>query len=273
MIPLSVVIIAKNEERNIGRCLDSVRPVADDLVVVDSFSSDQTEAICREKGARFVRHAFAGHVEQKNWALTQARHPHVLSLDADEALSQELARAIAAAKAEWHFDGYWMNRLTSYCGVWVRHCGWYPDPKLRLWDARRGAWRGTNPHDHFELLEAGAPTGRLSGDLLHYSYYTVAEHYRQMEYFAEVGSRALLERGERVSALRPPVAAAARFVRNYVLRRGFLDGTTGLRLCRIDAYGAYRKYARLRQLQAEAGRRPGPTGAEDDPGPVDSQPL
>lgn len=249
MISLSVVIIAKNEERDIGRCLDSVRAVADDIVVVDSGSTDRTIEICRALGARVVSRDFAGHVEQKNWALTQARFPHVLSLDADEALSDELARSIAAAKADWRFDGWWVNRLTSYCGEWVRHCGWYPDPKLRLFLAAKGEWRGVNPHDHFEMLDPSVQTGRLAGDLLHYSYYTVAEHYRQMEYFAGISARALRDRGERAGPLRPASAAAARFIRNYVLKAGFLDGVTGLRVCRIDAWGAWLKYARLRELQ------------------------
>lgn len=249
MIPLSVVIIAKNEERNIGRCLDSVQAVADDVVVVDSFSTDGTEAICRARGARFVSHGFEGHVQQKNWALTQARYPHVLSLDADEALSDELARSIAAVKADWRLGGYRMNRLTNYCGVWVRHCGWYPDPKLRLWEKRLGEWRGINPHDHFEMLDPAAPTGHLAGDLLHYSYYTVEEHYRQMDYFAEIGARALFDQGRRVTPMRPVVAGIARFLRNYVINLGFLDGRTGLTLCRIDAWGAWLKYARLRRLE------------------------
>ena len=249
MILLSVVIIAKNEEHNIGRALVSVKPVADEILVVDSGSTDRTVAICQEHGARVLVHAFEGHIEQKNWAMAQAANDHVLSLDADEALTEELAHSIAGAKDDWRFDAYWMNRLTNYCGTWVRHSGWYPDPKLRLFDRRRGEWRGTNPHDHFELLDGSAPTRRLKGDLLHYSYYTVDDHYRQMAYFAEIGARAMHGRGDKVGVLRPPVAMAARFIRNYVLKRGFLDGRTGLRLCSIDAYGAYLKYARLRELQ------------------------
>ena len=124
-----------------------------------------------------------------------------------------------------------------------------------------------NPHDHFELFDGSTPTRRLRGDLLHYSYYTVDEHYRQMAYFAEIGARALWQRGERVSALRPPAAALARFVRNYVLKRGFLDGGAGLRLCAIDAWGARLKYLRLRELQAG-----GPPGAGPGSNPVDSTP-
>src|SRR6187551_311049 len=134
-IQLSVVIITFNEERNIARCLDSVREIADDVVVVDSFSTDKTEAICREKGARFVQHKFEGHIEQKNYAVTQAKFPYILSLDADEAPDEKLIASIKKVKADWIADGYSMNRLTNYCGKWIHHCGWYPDVKLRLWDS------------------------------------------------------------------------------------------------------------------------------------------
>ncbi|MEZ4917990.1 MAG: glycosyltransferase family 2 protein [Saprospiraceae bacterium] len=130
MHKLSAVIITYNEERNIGRCLDSLEGVADEIVVVDSFSSDQTEAICQAKGARFIPHAFEGHIQQKNYALDQANHALVLSLDADEALSDELRASVLAAKSSLDFSGYFMNRLTNYCGTWVHHSGWYPDRKL-----------------------------------------------------------------------------------------------------------------------------------------------
>jgi len=173
MIKLSAVIITFNEERNIGRCLESLRGVVDDIVVVDSFSTDKTEAICLEHGARFVKHAFAGHIEQKNWAITQALYPHVLSLDADEALSDVLKQSILNAKANFNKQGYYMNRLTNYCGQWIRHSDWYPDRKLRLWDARKGSWGGTNPHDKYSLLAGDKESDWLKGDLLHYSYYTV----------------------------------------------------------------------------------------------------
>ncbi len=116
MIPLSVAIITFNEENNIARCIDSVLPVADDIVVVDSFSTDATERICRQKGVRFIKHTFEGHIEQKNWAITQAEHPHILSLDADEALDNELQRSILAVKKNWRHDGYFVNRFNNYCG-------------------------------------------------------------------------------------------------------------------------------------------------------------
>src|SRR3954465_7519353 len=152
MLPLSAVIITFNEEKNIARCLDSLIGIVDDVVVIDSFSTDKTEEICKSKGVRFIQHVFEGHIQQKNWAITQAKFPHILSLDADEALDETLKQSILLLKNNWQKDGYYMNRLTNYCGKWIRHCGWYPDKKLRLWDSRKGHWTGTNPHDKYELL-------------------------------------------------------------------------------------------------------------------------
>ena len=147
MIKLSVVIITFNEEKNIERCLTSVKDIADEIVVLDSFSKDKTAEICINHGVKFFQHTFDGHIQQKNRAITYANFPHILSLDADETLSSELAESIKKVKQNFSKDGYYINRLTNYCGHWVKHCGWYPDAKLRLWDSRKGQWTGTNPHD------------------------------------------------------------------------------------------------------------------------------
>lgn len=253
MIPLSVVIITFNEERNIGRCLDAVRAFADDIVVVDSFSTDRTEAICREKGARFIQHAFEGHIEQKNWAITQAKFPHILSLDADEAPDEMLAAAIREVKANWTHDGYTMNRLTNYCGQWIKHCGWYPDTKLRLWDSRKGRWGGVNPHDKYELTEKGVTEKHLPGNILHYSYYSVEEHHRQSDKFATIAAKALHSKGETISAAMILVKTWAKFIRNYFVKLGFLDGAYGYTICRITAQETRKKYRLLRQLNKEKG--------------------
>lgn len=253
---LSAVIITFNEERNIGRCLDSLAGVADEIVVVDSFSTDRTEQICREKGARFIQHAFAGHIEQKNFALSQAQFPHVLSLDADEALSDTLRQSILAVKTDWHCDAYSMNRLTNYCGQWIRHSGWYPDRKVRLFDRRRGHWGGLNPHDKV-VMETGTTLGFLAGDLLHYSYYSLEEHDARARKYAVIAARAMLARGKRGSWLRVALSPTFKFIRNYLLRLGFLDGRAGLMICHMAALETYWKYRHLIQLEKaqKAGQR------------------
>ena len=141
-LKISAVIITYNEEANIERCLESLEGTADEVLVVDSFSTDRTADICKSKGVDFIQHPFKGHIEQKNYALSCAGNNYVLSLDADEALSDNLIQSIRAAKQNWRADGYSVNRLTNYCGKWIRHCGWYPDKKVRLWDRRKGHWGG-----------------------------------------------------------------------------------------------------------------------------------
>lgn len=249
---LSAVIITYNEARNIGRCLDSLAGVADEIVVVDSFSTDDTEPICRAHGVRFEQHAFEGHIEQKNYALAQARYDWVLSLDADEALSDPLRAAILAVKAQAErLDGYEMNRLTNYCGQWIHHSGWYPDRKLRLFDRRQGRWGGVNPHDKV-LMDSRAQTGRLAGDLLHYSYYSEAEHWERAQKYARIAAAAMLKKGRRAGRWRLLVSPALKFIRNYLLHLGFLDGRAGFRICYIAAVETYWKYRELIRMQAGA---------------------
>ena len=248
MPEISVVIITFNEEKNIARCLQSVKDIADDIVVLDSYSTDRTEAICKASGARFFQHKFDGHIEQKNRAIGYALHPFVFSIDADEAVSAELKESIISAKKNWKGEGYYMNRLTNYCGQWIRHSGWYPDRKLRLWNSEKGKWTGTNPHDKFEMQEGDKVTSRLKGDLLHYSYYSIEEHYRQAEYFSTIAAKAYLEKGKRSGYLNLFINPAVKFIRNYFLKLGILDGANGFTICKITAFETYLKYKKLLQL-------------------------
>ena len=248
MPQLSVVIITFNEEKNIGRCLDSILKVADDIVVIDSFSTDKTKEICISKGARFVEHKFEGHIQQKNWAITQAKYPAVLSLDADEVLDETLQQSILSVKNDWVHQGYYMNRLTNYCGHWVKHCGWYPDKKLRLWNSENGKWTGINPHDKYEMNEGDKVTGYLNGDILHYSYYSVEDHYKQVEYFTNIASKAYFENGKRANYFKLTVNPVAKFIDHYFLKLGFLDGKAGYLISKISAYATYIKYKKLRAL-------------------------
>ncbi|MBS3757572.1 MAG: glycosyltransferase family 2 protein [Desulfobacterales bacterium] len=247
-IKISAVIITYNEERNIRRCLESLQDIADEIVVVDSYSTDRTEDICREMGAIFVQHPFDGHIEQKNYALGQANHDVILSLDADEALSDELRESIRSAKNHWDSDGYCFNRLTSYCGKWIRHCGWYPDEKIRLWDKHRGQWGGTNPHDRVVMSE-DSTVKHLAGVLLHYSYHSIRQQVEQINSFSDLSARAAYEKGKKPIFIKDillnPVFT---FLKMYILQRGFLDGYYGFVISANSSFSKFLKYIKLREL-------------------------
>lgn len=253
MISLSAVIITFNEEKNIERCLLSLQGVVDEIVVVDSFSKDATEEICKKYDVKFVQHAFEGHIEQKNYAITQASSPYILSLDADEALDETLRKEILRIKENWTHDGYMMNRLTNYCDHWIRHCGWYPDTKLRLWDSRKGTWGGTNPHDKYEL-QAGSTIKHLKGDILHYSYYTLEDHYKQVEYFTSILAKAQYQKGKKAPVFILYMSPVVKFVKDYFFRLGFLDGKAGYTVCYISAKATFIKYKKLRSLHLSKGK-------------------
>jgi len=245
-VSLSVVVITFNEAANIARCLEALAGVADEVLVVDSFSADNTVDICRQHGARVVQHAFAGYVEQKNYATAQATFDHVLQLDADEVLTEELRQSIRAAKADWQHAAYALARLTNYCGHWVRHGGWYPDRKLRLYDRRRGRWTGLLLHERYEV-NPGETTGLLAGNALHYSYPSVAEHVSQLNKFTSITAQELALRGKtRVGLFHLLLKPLWKFVHGYFFRLGVLDGFAGLCIAGISAWGVFLKFAKLK---------------------------
>jgi glycosyltransferase involved in cell wall biosynthesis len=249
-ISISAVIITYNEERNIERCLASLQGVVDEIVVVDSFSKDRTEEICGKFNVRFIQNPFEGHIQQKNFAIDQASNEWILSLDADEALTDELKQSILQIKKDPQFLGYRMNRLTNYCGHWVRYCGWYPDTKVRLVNRDHARWQGVNPHDRLDMNK-GEETGFLKGDLLHYSYYTREDHLKQIEYFGDIAARELYQRGGRSNYFKIMIKVVAQFFKSYFLKLGILDGTTGFTISRLSAYATYRKYVKLLNLQRQ----------------------
>jgi glycosyltransferase involved in cell wall biosynthesis len=253
MLKLSVVIITLNEEKNIGRCLESVKDIADEIVIVDSFSTDHTEEICQSFNVRFIKHEFKGHIEQKNWAIDQATHLHVLSLDADEELSDRLKNSILEVKGNWKYDGYYFNRLTNYCGKWIRHTSWYPARKLRLWDKSKGKWGGVNPHDKFKL-ERGASKKFLKGDLLHYSYYSINEHVAQINNFSTIVANAYFKDNKKASYFNIIFHPVWRLFRDYIIKLGFLDGFYGLVVSVNSAHETFLKYIKLRNLIREKER-------------------
>lgn len=251
MPELSAVIITLNEERNIGRCIDSLKEVADEVIVVDSGSKDRTEEICREKGARFEFNAWIGYIEQKNYANSLAKHDHILSIDADEALSDELRTSILRVKEQFEADAYEMNRLTNYCGKWIRHGGWYPDRKLRLFHRGKYEWGGEPIHEQMVKKSGSTTVMHLKGDLLHFSYYTIAQHVAQANHFTNMTATLAVQRGKKAGILKIIFSPLVKFIRDYFIRLGFLDGYYGYVVCRISAQATFMKYAKIRQMRKD----------------------
>ena len=245
-VSLSAVIIAHNEERNIGRCLDSLKGIVTEIVIVDSQSTDLTREIAIQKGARVIQQAFLGYAEQKNFGTSQATSNYILSLDADEALSDELRASIIAAKDNWQHDGYWMSRLTNYCGTWIRHGGWYPDKKVRLYDRRAGKWKGERLHEGIDIDETQC--GMLSGDLLHFSFYTISDHLKVIDKYTEIQAVELFDKGNKAGLSHLIVRPAFKFFRDYIIKGGFLDGFAGYCVAKLSAKATFVKYAKLRML-------------------------
>lgn len=248
---LSVVIITHNEEHNIRRCLESVRSVADEIVVVDSNSTDATAEICREFGARVIDQPWLGYAAQKNFANQQAQHDWILSMDADEELDYELQHAILSQKSLGFSGAYILNRLTIYCGHPIRHSGWYPDPKIRLWNRKQGAWQGYI-HETVEFTENVAVLS-LPGHLNHYSYHSITEHIKQADKFTTMTAEEAFKNGtKRKSRCAIRCKTAWKFFRDYVLRLGFLDGYYGFVVCRISAFATFLKYIKINELHNQA---------------------
>lgn len=253
MIRLSVVIITLNEEKNIGRCILSIKDVADEILVVDSNSTDNTVAIAEKHHANIVLQSFLGHLEQKNFATQQAAFDWVLSIDADEELSEELKQRILQIKQHPEFRAYDFNRLNNYCGKWLKHSGWYPDRKIRLYDRRAGIWKGENPHDRWMLHDEREASGTLKGDLLHYSYATISDHVKKIERYSDIAARQKVNKGQDCSLLKIWLGPKFKFFKDFFIRLGFLDGYWGYVVCRLTAmenmikYTKTRQYARMRR--------------------------
>ncbi len=246
---LSAAIITFNEEKNIQRCIESLLSIADEILIIDSFSTDKTKEIALQyTQVRFIENPFEGHIQQKNFALKNAKNDWVLSLDADEALTPELTQSISKAFQSPTADGYKFNRLTYYCGHWVKHCGWYPDTKVRLVRKENAQWRGENPHDRLEVLN-GTNIAHLQGDLLHYSYYSAEQHYKQIEYFGDIAAKAAFTNGKRSNWFIIYSKSGFQFIKSYFLKLGILDGKTGWLISKRSAYATYRKYVKLLNLQ------------------------
>ena len=248
--PLSICLIARDEEGELARCLDSLPSADEVIVVVDARSLDGTEKLARERADRVEVHPYEGDVEQKSYCVSLARNEWVMIIDPDEVMPRALSSEIETtlANADENLSGLALNRCTFHMGRWIRHGDFYPDWTLRIFRRSRAQWAGENPHGRIEVK---GRVDRLSEDLEHYSYRDLADQVRRIQAFSTESARAL-DRAGRQARLRdlltrPP----ARFLRAYLLRRGFLDGVPGLVIAVATAFHVFLKYAKLWELQQQ----------------------
>ncbi len=247
MEKISVVIITYNEARNIERCLASVKNIADEIILVDSHSTDETVAIAESFGAKVYQKEFISYATQKNFANEQTNNRFILSLDADEALSAELSAAIILSMQHPSHQAYQLNRRTNYCGTWINYCGWYPDPKIRLFDKNFAKWGGPALHETLEL-NSQANLGFLKGDLLHYSFYSTQEHIKQIEKYTTIAAADLFKQNKKPNFFNCYIKPINRFLTDYIFKRGFLDGKAGWTICIYSAKSMHLKYMKLKDL-------------------------
>jgi glycosyltransferase involved in cell wall biosynthesis len=251
--PVSVTVITRNEASNIDACLASVA-WADERLVVDCGSTDDTVARATKAGARVVTRDWPGYAAQKNVAAAEAKHDWILSIDADERVTPDLAGEIQHVLAsEPSAAGYRIPRVTFHLGRWIRTTDWYPDPQLRLYDRRRARWQAKRVH---ESVVADGRVDRLTHELQHYAYRDIAHHHATMDRYTTLAAEEMFDAGRRAGfvdlAIHPPAA----FLRNYVLRRGILDGAPGLIISAMNAHYVFLKFAKLWALAREKDASP-----------------
>ena len=245
---ISVCIITLNEESDLPRCLASIKPVADEIVIVDSGSTDRTPFIATEHDARFIRHEWEGYVGQKNFALQKATKDWVLSIDADEELSPELQKEILQLKeasTDPEAVGFEVPRVVFYEGKWIRFGDWYPDRLVRLFRKDRARFAGGSVHERLELQGSSLP---LQGELHHYTYKNLEDQLARMNRYSTLWAESAAQEGKKAGALAPLLHATARFLRAFLIKGGFKGGFLGLKIARLNASEVYLKYKKLQQL-------------------------
>lgn len=261
---ISACITAGNEERNIRRCLESVR-WADEIVVVDSFSKDRTVEICREYTPLVYQHRWLGYIGQKNLIKDMAANPWLLFIDADEEVSPNLRAEILdefESGRNQAFSGYEFPRMVYYLGRWIRHGDWYPDVKLRLLRKDRSICGGQEPHDQMQVKGA---VKRLESPLNHYTYVDISDQIVTLDRFSSITAHTQNEAGRRFRLFNLLMRPGFRFFRGYILKRGFLDGLPGFIIAKSAAFGTFAKYAKLWEIQSGVsplGSTPGDNGTD-----------
>ncbi|MDX2001538.1 MAG: glycosyltransferase family 2 protein [Chitinophagales bacterium] len=247
MANISAVIITYNVASHIGRCIQSLQGVADEILVADSYSTDATADIARSLGAKVISLDWEGFSKTKNKAQQLAAHDYILSMDADEELSEALKASIVKEKANLK-GAYRFNRLNNYYGSWLRYGGAYPDRKIRLFPRQHARWEG-EVHEKL-VLKPNETVIALKGDLLHYTSQSREEHLARIEKYAYLAAQQAYAQGKRYRAINMWLAPVVRFVKIYVVKGGFLDGKAGWHYARLSAYSLYLRQVKLKQLQA-----------------------
>ncbi|MEP6717087.1 MAG: glycosyltransferase family 2 protein [Terriglobia bacterium] len=244
---ISATIVALNEELNIARAIESIRCV-DEILVIDSGSSDGTREVAARLGARVIVEPWRGYAAQKNFASECALHPWILSLDADEAVSEELeAEVLELRRSGPQVNAYSMPRMAQYLGRWIRHSGWYPDRKVRLFERAHGQWVGRFVH---ESVRVAGTTGALKGNLLHFTCDSLSAHMASVDRYTTLAAQELRADGTRVGVRRIAFDPAWTFVRTYLIQRGFLDGSQGFAIAWMAALYTFLKYAKARDADS-----------------------
>jgi glycosyltransferase involved in cell wall biosynthesis len=242
---ITATIITLNEERNIARAIESLR-CCDEILILDSGSTDRTVELAANLGARVIEAGWRGYAGQKNWAADQAAHDWILSLDADEALSEALEAEIWNLKKSGpQYDAYTMPRQAQYLGRWILHSGWYPDRKIRLYHRLKGRWVGDFVH---ESVQPKGRVGHLQANILHFTCDSLSEHLRTLDHYTTLSAEELVARKVPVPMWRLIFDPPWTFVKAYVFQRGFLDGFEGLVICYMAAFYTFLKYSKARNM-------------------------
>jgi glycosyltransferase involved in cell wall biosynthesis len=242
---ITATIITLNEERNVARAVESLR-CSDEILIVDSGSTDRTVELAEKLGVRVLEAGWLGYAAQKNWAAEHASNDWILSLDADEALSEALEAEIWNLKKSGpEYDAYTMPRLANYLGRWIYHSGWYPDRKVRLYHRDKAKWVGDFVH---ESVQPSGRVGHLNGNILHFTCESLSEHVKTMDRYTTLAAQELAARKVKVPASRLIVDPAWTFVKTYFFQRGFLDGPEGLTIAHMAAFYTFLKYSKARNM-------------------------
>ena len=247
MVKIAAAIITLNEERNIERCLKSLSNCVDEIVVLDSYSKDRTAEICARYNVNFIQKEWMGYAQSKNLLNTHVKSDYIFSIDAYEALDQTMINDLLRLKKEGIDGIYEVNRKTNYCGKWIRHCGWYPEYKMRLFPKQSVSWEGDFVHETLAYPKKMV-VKRLKGHLEHFSYYTESEHRKKAFQYADLSVQKYIKEKKVTYFLQSEFSAIAKFLSIFIFKRGFLDGRSGYVIAKISASANHYKYRKLKSL-------------------------